>query len=254
MNQKPSLDIVTSVQFSDLHMPFHDKRAWDLALEITDDIDPDEIILMGDFGDIYTFSKFNPHPEIRTDAEEEALIIHSELRMIKNRYKKAKLIYICGNHEMRLIKRLIENPMFWGLTTIEKYLGLDELGITFIPYGPNQRYHVLGLPDLIAQHEPSGGGENHARATLKKNLISTIYAHHHNYQRVEQISRDGKKIISVSLPCLADKNHMCLQYPKNHHQWSEGFGVTTKFPSGTWIQDVVIFENYKAVYGGFAYQ
>ena len=247
------MDIKTSVQIADCHVPFHDIKAFDLALDVIKDIDPDEIVLLGDFADFYTFSKFTPNPDSRVCAKEEREDIYKELRRIRKQHPKSKMIYICGNHEQRLVKRMSENPIFWGLTTIEDFLRLKELNISFIPYGPNQKYHILGNENLIAQHEPSSGGENHSRLTLKRNLCSNIYGHHHCYQRSEMISRVGKKMFSVSIPCLANKDHLTMQYPKNHHQWSMGWGITTIINNKTIIQDIITIEDYKCVYGGFAY-
>lgn len=95
----------------DIHEPFsHEKLKADFVIEC-EKKQPDYIVQAGDGRDQYSQGKFPRSHNIFTPKEEERLATErlTELwRILHQRCPKSKLIMLCGNHDLRPLKRVIE--------------------------------------------------------------------------------------------------------------------------------------------------
>jgi len=237
---------------SDVHVPFHDSRALDLALQIGEDVD--EVILLGDFADMYGVSSHGRSPDIVETIEDEIFAVKKVLKHIQNAIPNAKRVFIEGNHCHRL-KRYIANhaPELHTFISIAGLFDLESMGYEFVPYGPYQKYNVLGMEDLIARHEPLSGGVHVAHNTAVKAGTSVIFGHVHRQQISNVVLMDGKLATGISVPTLCDIKHPVMSYVKNFHQWQQGSAIVTQV-DGEWFVDNLVFKDYKCIFDGHLFK
>ncbi len=252
------MDTQSSLIIPDCHHPFCDIRAYDLMLSVAKDI-PElrEVVILGDFADFYGINAHGKDPSIRAELHEERRIVCKKLYQLKKMFPDARKVYIEGNHEYRLA-RYIQNkaPELFGITDTKDLLALDLYEFEFVPYGPYQKYNVLGT-DLIARHEPLGGGLHCAHGTITKASCSVIFGHTHRIQESQIVSIDGNTYRGISSGWLGDKEHSVMNYVKNHHQWSLGFTVINKIDD-IWIHNLIHIikhnDTYRCIYNGYYYE
>jgi len=122
----------------DFHIPLHDPAAVDAFIEAIRVNQPEIIVLLGDVLDCSSISRFDHSP---TDPPLQAELDIAKgilLRIVEVTPIDSRIVYTFGNHEgPRLEKWLMRNPGLFGLNvlTIQGLLGLDELGIEYLPYG-----------------------------------------------------------------------------------------------------------------------
>jgi len=239
---------------ADAHHPYIDKIAYKLTINVALEYDPDEIILLGDFGDWNGLSSHGKNPAITESTLDEIDMILSELCFLKTTFPKASITFVEGNHSFRAARYIAENcPEFYGVLSLQKILMLDALNIKYVPYTPNQCYKI---GKLNFRHEPIGGGINAAHNTVVKAGASVIYGHLHKIQESQIVTLDGSYLRAVSVGCLCDKDLPAFQYVKFHHQWQLGFAMVT-FKDDYWFcQNIHIIpgEKYRCLANGKIYE
>ncbi len=120
------------VLWPDTHCGDEDPRAIELALKVTEKLEPTRLILLGDFLDFYGIARFDK------DLSQKTALLKTEVekgREVLRSIKSATPLcttrsYIQGNHEARLTKWMWANPAFRGLDTLsfDSLLGLSSAG------------------------------------------------------------------------------------------------------------------------------
>jgi UDP-2,3-diacylglucosamine pyrophosphatase LpxH len=239
----------------DTHVKYHDRRAVKLVMRILKDLKIDELVLLGDFCDVYNLSSHGVHAAIKTNFIDEINEVNVLLDQFDKTFPKAKKVYISGNHEFRL-ERYINTkcPELFGVTQLDHLLKIPQRSNwTWVDYGPNQSYKVLGS-HLTARHEPLGSS---AKATASKALCSLVYGHIHRIEESHIVGLDGKNHVCFSVGWLGDKSYdKIFGYVKGHHQWQLGFGLVWVDPDTKYFyhQKVHILDNYSCVVNGKMYQ
>ena len=90
----------------DVHVPYHDKKAWGLTLEVIKDLKPDVVVSIGDFADFYAVSSFDKDPSRRLNLKWEVDCINKELDRLCQVAKNSQVVFLEGNHEDRLRRYL----------------------------------------------------------------------------------------------------------------------------------------------------
>lgn len=239
----------------DCHIPYEDKRAYDLMLTVAKDIDPDEIVILGDYADFYAVNSHGKDAELGGALlMDEVYEVIQRLKEIKTIFPRAKKVYIEGNHEYRLARYINSKcPDLYGVVDIQSILELNLLGYEYVPYGPNQKYQVLGSK-LIARHEPLAGGKHVAQNTVEKAMHSVIFGHTHRIQEAQIVTIHGENYRGISSGWLGDTSHKVMQYVRGHHQWAHGFSVVHVLDDGTWFNSLIHIVNYKCYYNGYVYE
>ena len=122
------------VVLSDVHVPFQDHTACDMALRFIRQHRPDTIHLLGDICDFYACSKFDKDPCRRETLQDELDETAQFLQRIRRSAPSARIIYSEGNHEFRLRRYLrSEAKALASLRSLqlEKLLDLPSLSIQF---------------------------------------------------------------------------------------------------------------------------
>lgn len=209
----------------DCHRPYHHRKAYSLMIDAALDVGVDEIIILGDYGDIFFLNGHgNRDASVPNLFINEIDDINKGLDELDLKFPKATKIYLQGNHEYRF-ERYIEArcPELFGITEFKNLIKIDQrINWKFISYGPNQSHKVLGS-HLRARHEPLASS---AKATASKALCSLTYGHIHRIEESHIVGLDGKNHVSFSVGWLGDKRmDKIFGYVKSHHQWQMGFGL-----------------------------
>ena len=248
------MKIKTALIIPDCHIPYHDRRAYQLMLDVASEINPDEIVILGDYADFYAINSHGKDPNMTHLLMDEVAEVTEELQRIKRKFPDAKKVYIEGNHEYRLARYIKQKcPDLFGAFTVPQLLELPRLDFEFVPYGPTQRYNVLGS-SLIARHEPLAGGKHVAQNTAEKAMASVIFGHTHRIQEAQIVTMGGQNYRGISSGWLGDKEHDVMQYVDSHHQWAQGFSVMRLLEDGTWFNQLIHIIDYKCIVDGVLYE
>jgi hypothetical protein len=224
-----------------------------LALDALEDIGVDELILGGDFMDFYSVNAHGKDPDIKLLLSDEITCGKKRLEELQKRFKRARRIYLEGNHEYRLARYISKvAPDLFGVYDLRLLLDLEKYGFEFIPYGPYQKYKVGGS-QLIARHEPIGGGVHAAFQSVTKAGASIVSGHNHRIQEYQICNIKGEYLRGISSGCLCDKHHSVMQYVPNFHNWQLGFVVVTVLEDLFFAHNIPII-NYHCEVGDTIYK
>lgn len=252
------MSLKLSLLIPDCHIPYHNKKAYDLMIRVAKDLNPDEICILGDYADFYSVSSHAKDPRIFNLLQDEVEAVNKELDKLDNLFPTAKKIFLEGNHEYRLERYLIDRaPALFGVTENRFLFNFDKRpNWTFIGYGPNQKHSILGSP-LKAKHTPLA---SNARLTAAKALCSIVFGHIHSIEENHIVGMDGTNHVAFSVGWLGDKNKdQIFDYVKNHHQWQLGFGLVwvhskTKYFYHTKVHILVNNKKHSCVVNGKYYE
>ena len=256
---KENLQGVRSLIIPDCHIPFEDKRAYDLMLYVASNLTGlKEIVLLGDYADFYDINAHGKDPAVAIKLRDERVAVCKRLKELATYFPDTKRVYLEGNHEYRLARYIASNsPELYGEVVVDEFLALDVYGFEYVPYGPNQQYKVQGS-SLIARHEPIGGGVHCAHSTVTKASNSVIFGHTHRIQESQIVSIDGECYRGISSGWLGDKYSPVFNYVKNHHQWSLAFSIVNVLSNGLWFNQLIHIipkgNKYYCVVDGYFYE
>ena len=208
---------------SDLHFPYHDQKAIEIALEDIHNENVDFIILNGDIVDFHRLSRYNPDPRAR-DMKGELDMLNDFLDTLQKNFKGKKIIYKQGNHEERYDAYLISNaPEMYKLPEIHlnEILKLKERGIDWVTDKRIIKYSNL---HIIHGHEYKGGVHspvNPARGLFLKAKSNSLVGHHHRTSEHTEPTIKGDIITCWSCGCLADLHPLYM--PLNN--WNLGYSI-----------------------------
>ena len=171
----------------DVHVPYHDEQAYELALDYLKKLRPavTKIVLAGDFVDFYKVSYWKSDPN-RMPFKDEVAIVKEELKNLKRRFPRRQIDYLEGNHEVRLYNHVRENaPELLYRNDIESVLDLRTRQIKYISniarMCDGKQPYKLGKLFVLHGHEKkvSMGAINLAKLFYAKCLTNVIAGHHH---------------------------------------------------------------------------
>jgi len=248
----------TAIWSFDHHLPYHDKKALKLMMKVAVDLNRreglDEFGLGGDVSDCYVIGNYARDPALPRMLKVEIAEVGNFLDDIDRLFPKSQKVYIEGNHENRFTRFIRDRaPELYGLIDYETLFNLkNRKRWKWVPYGPYQKYNVLGSK-LIARHEPMSAGEHVAANTVKRAGTSVMFGHVHKIQEFQVVTLDGSNLRGISSGWLGNKDHPAFNYVKNHHQWAQGFNVVRVLPNGRWFNQVVHIIDYKCCVDGKIY-
>jgi UDP-2,3-diacylglucosamine pyrophosphatase LpxH len=227
-----------AVFISDVHIPYHDRKALTVTNKFLDLYQPEKIILGGDIMDMYNVSRFDKNPMRSFDLQWEFDEAKKVVEDIRKRNPKARIIMLPGNHEDRLQKYLWKNPEICGMRAlgVPYQLGLKEMGIEW-----KKEFTHKGV---LFTH-----GDFATKYTANKNLevhgMNGVSGHKHTQQTIVRTNRHGKATW-LSVGHLADVSK--AEYV-NNPDWQQGFGAVYWKGRGVSMEHVNI-DKGKILYAG----
>lgn len=222
--RKPKMDtpravapVSTIVGLFDVHVPHHDRPTWRVALEVIRDIQPDEIVIGGDFLDVESMSAYADGGKVQLS--DEVAAGRRAIRALRDAAGDAKITYIEGNHESRP-RRLAAQRLSQvaDLLSIDQLLGLSEQGIDWLPEGRSlQRGHLRFIHGYFC-------GEHHSKQHLERyNWPGVVYGHTHRPQFYTRADGDNRIRAAWGMPCMEKIDPSWLRGKPSG--WVNGFGV-----------------------------
>lgn len=224
----------------DFHIPYHDPNAVAAFLEYIKKYQPDKIIITGDFLDCYTISRFSKNPKAFS-MEQEFEIGVTILEAIREACPNAEIIFLKGNHELRIEKYINSqaSQMATFFNELSEELAFDKLGIkyvyvpTWIDTPQSGERGPLFLDGFYYIHgdeaKTSFGVVNLARTLFFAIMDNVICGHFHRISeyKVKTIGHIVKEAYTHGCLCLLNAEY----HPLN--QWEQGFLEVLYFEDGT---------------------
>lgn len=234
--RKSQKDYGTAVIFGDVHVPYHDQAALDIALDHAVSLDPDYFIVNGDFADFYQISRWKNDPH-RMPYDEERAIAKEMLADLGKLFCDSRKIFIVGNHELRLER------LCWSGTAkqLGSRLSLEsELGIAEAGFEQHDNIKLLsdGLPPFsIGSLHIMHGHEvrvaitavRPAKLYYEKTRVNVIASHCHRTSEFPAKKYNKEYDWAYTTGCLCRLSEPYA--PVN--DWVHGFAVVKLYPDGT---------------------
>lgn len=202
-------------------VPTHDEGAIEIALAISAEIQPDEILRVGDDLDLPELGKYRVSPAFAGTTQasiDRATILGAEQRTAA---PDARIVWLAGNHEERLSNYILDNaraayglrpgrfqeepPSAWPSLSVPNLCRLDEFEIEFRPGFPAADFVVT--PDfriVHGLHVTSNGST--ASKYLARERTSVAFGHVHRREYAARTLPDGHEIFAASPGCLARRD------------------------------------------------
>lgn len=186
----------------DTQVPNHDVDSWRVILSFAKYWKPTELIIMGDFVDLTSLSRYQKLSPLEShNLDEEIKLGNQALDELGKVTKQARKIYLLGNHEKRYeIYKLNE----WckevrhlnSMTSIEEELNLTKRGYKTIEYGGiyQKGFAIFTHGWFVNKY--------HSEKTLKRFFKNIYYCHSHGWQVYSMLGLDGQPVEAVSCGCL----------------------------------------------------
>lgn len=214
-----SLDRVLFVP--DTHVPFHDRQAWDLVLDIGQDFKPDTLVHLGDLMDFYAVSSYSKDPTRALRLADELVEVR-ECRADLDALGAKRKIMLGSNHGDRLERYLRDKaPALFGLITEAELLELPQNDWEWYPY----RTHTT-LGNLHLTHDVGGSGKYATARALDTFQASVVIGHNHAMQYFVGGDATGAIQVGAQFGWLGDVNQVDYAHRiKALRNWHLGFGI-----------------------------
>ena len=231
----------------DAHIPFHNKPGISIAVDYGRKRNVDCVILTGDLMDFYACSHFERDPRLR-NLERELECGKAFLEWLRDRFPKAQIIYLEGNHEERLWRwAWARCPELYGvrgvdgraMVNLRGLMDCDEYGVRVVdgrrPLKAGTKLHILHGHEYGPQMQSP---VNPARGLYMRAKANAICGHHHQKSEHSEPSLDAN-VSCWSMGCL------CGLHPAYAplNKWSTGFS-TVEMDRADWS-----VENKKIING-----
>lgn len=207
---------------SDLHFPYQDNKAITAAIKYGLKEKVTCILINGDLLDFASISRHEKDWRQRS-VYEEFESVRNFLKMLRDKFPKAKIVFKEGNHDERWEKwlyvkapELFDDPEY----KLEVILRLGELKIDIVK---DRRPVKIGKLTVLHGHEMAGtsGGVNPARSTFTKTLESVLIGHFHKSSSHSESSMWGDLKVTESVGCLCGLHPQFMRVNK----WNFGFAI-----------------------------
>ena len=229
---------------SDIHFPYQDNKALELALNYGLENKVNAIYLNGDVIDFYMASRFLKNPKLR-DLAGELQMGRDFLKLLKDTFN-CPIYYKLGNHEVRWEHFLmIKAPELLGIEDfkLEQLLRFREFGVTLVK---DKQMAMAGKLPILHGHEWYGGFAppvNPARGLFLKAKESCVVGHSHRTSEHTEKTLSGDVTTTWSTGCLCGLEPEYAPYNNYNH----GFAHVRVSKDGNYELKNIRIINYKIV-------
>lgn len=208
---------------SDLHLPYHNAKAVEIALTHGIEEGCDTILILGDLMDCYQLSRWTRDPS-QCSIAHEIEIVKAFFNYLRERFPTARIIWKEGNHEERWIHFFYQNaPQLAGLDTMSLYhaVGVKEHKIEVV-----DEKRCLDVSGLLLYHGhelPTGlaPAVNPARGLFLRLFENSMCGHFHRSSNHVEKSAKNDLVSCWSIGCLCDLSPEFATINK----WNHGFAI-----------------------------
>lgn len=229
---------------SDIHIPYQDNKALEIALNYGLENGVNAIYLNGDTIDMYQGSRFIKDRRLR-DLAGELELTRQFLKTLKDTFN-CPIYFKIGNHEKRWEDYLrLKAPELLGIDDfkLEQILRFREFGVNLIK---DRQIGYLGKLPVLHGHEWFAGFAppvNPARGLFLKAKESCIIGHHHTTSEHTEKSLGGKITTCWSTGCLSGLEPEYNPFNKYNH----GFAHVKTDKNGDYTVKNIRIIDYKIV-------
>lgn len=205
VTRKRRADRQVIVFWGDLHRPYHCKKSERTAHNLTEDLQPDIIVNLGDILDCYAVSRFDKDPARVDTMQDEFDSGREHFEELRKRNPDSRIIVKEGNHEERLQRYLWSRaPALSSLRclTVPEQLGLPSLNIEWVPAKKRLYLGDLCITHGVTVRQKSGYT---AHGELAARNVSGISGHTHRLSSVWRTTEAGTHRW-IEAGCLCDLN------------------------------------------------
>lgn len=227
-NRKPTRIVVVS----DLHVPYHDSRAWECVLNVIRGTQPETVVIIGDFADIYSLSSHPKSLDRKINFADEVDAVNVELDALRSAAGSGcRIVWTEGNHEDRITRYLQSSaPELGGLSGMraEGIFRVKERGIEWVPY----RRHIK-IGNCSFTHDVGRCGVNCARQSLLDFGGNLVIGHSHRGAVTYQGEAKGSSHFCLNVGWLGDVESIdYVHQVRARRDWQCGFGIVDQDASG----------------------
>lgn len=262
---------------------FHDEKAIAVALSVLNEVQPTEVVFLGDLLDLPAFGRFEQsedYAHTTNMALQYTCQLLDTIRSIVG--EDCKITILEGNHERRIEKQNKANLLAnfnlrvegdvanFPVLSVPHLLNLEKRGIEYVEGYPSGKYWLNERLQIIHGSIVRSGGST-VNAVVKQEDATTIFGHIHRIesQYKTQNTFKGARTIAAHTPgclCRVDgavpsaKGSTRLDgRPVDHAEnWQQGLAVVEfEKGDGTFSYEQVYInthENYKTMYRGKAFE
>lgn len=200
--------------------PIHDEKAIAVAIQLIADMNPNQIVLVGDNLDFAELGKFltaAPFKQLVQAAIDRATMLCAQLRAAA---PNAKISWIAGNHEARMARYIQTNAEAafgitrgklndelrgkWPVMSVPYLCRMDEYGIEYLSGYPESYVALNENIMVIHGHKVTSNGSTTTKY-LNDAHVSVIYGHIHRAEyayRTRQSKNGPRTVMAASPGCL----------------------------------------------------
>lgn len=230
----------------DLHAPFENEVAVGAVLDFLNAEQPDEVVFLGDAGDHTRLSKHRTHPRFNAMLNDTNDRIAQNFRRFREACEQAKMVFIPGNHDDRILYYSREvggelaevrpGKLFDEEDEPNSSLGyrelyrLDDLGIELVDEDWKLAEYRIA-PELSGRHGYLTGN-NSERKLLETHGRSQVHAHDHRGTITYRTKHDPLDIrVVMSCGTLSQVEPDGLGYQPDP-DWTPGMGWCNVWDDG----------------------
>jgi UDP-2,3-diacylglucosamine pyrophosphatase LpxH len=189
--QTPTREASLTVFFPDAQIPFHDPRALSAAHLVVRELQPDNVVMLGDMLDFPSLSRFESRPEWNGGVQDALDQTHRMLAQVRADVPNARIHYLPGNHEARLQKSILKNnaellgikranaEKELGVLSLEFLLRMNELEVSMEGQYPSGRLWLEDHLAVIHGTSSNARGSTSSRYLNDDPHTSIVHGHSH---------------------------------------------------------------------------
>lgn len=224
----------TVLFLSDIHWPYHNKKAWSAVKKYVKDQKPEVIVVGGDFVDLPMYSKYPQEGTSEVSGIPHIAQFSKELSWLSAQCGEMHIIE--GNHEERWEKLLKDKARELhgakGMSLKEQF-AIHGLPISTKANPTSIHWHkesahardlnLFGITFRHGHNQSLGSADLAHRALSRHRAGSVVFGHHHRAQLFAHTSQ-GITHYAVANPCLTNDHNYCKD-----PNWQTGFTVFSAF-------------------------
>jgi predicted phosphodiesterase len=235
---------------SDLHVPYHDVKAWECVLQVIRETKPDVVVIIGDFADMYSISSHPKSLDRKMNFATERDAVNAALDQVRLAAGNACRIVFCeGNHEDRITRYLQSSaPELGGIKEIraEGLFKIKQRNIEWVPYRTE-----IKIGNCAFTHDVGRCGVNTARQSLLDYGGNLVVGHSHRGAVVYQGEIKGSSHFCLNVGWLGDVEAIdYVHRARAKRDWQLGFGLVDQDEAGySWAQFIPVLDGRCVVDG-----